>query len=148
MAKDEAPLPRLWRGRRRVRLKKLRHENNTKTGRAGDVSCLHCNILYFRRRLVVVFDYDDWSRYKLLGYLGGNKTGAIVYNVFHHKGVAILIVIIALILKLVLIFFDPDVFVILGTALFGHSSMDRFFGYGLKYENGFKFTHLGEIGKK
>ncbi|HZJ19645.1 MAG TPA: DUF4260 family protein [Pricia sp.] len=24
--------------------------------------------------------------------------------------------------------------------------MDRIFGYGLKYNKGFKFTHLGEIG--
>lgn len=35
-----------------------------------------------------------------------------------------------------------------GIIIFGHASFDRFFGYGLKYENGFKFTHLGEIGKK
>ena len=99
----------------------------------------------------------DWWWYLLMligpdismvGYLGGNKTGAILYNVFHHKGVGILIVILALILKLVLLFFSPDVFVLIGITLFGHSSMDRVFGYGLKYENGFKFTHLGEIGKK
>lgn len=31
--------------------------------------------------------------------------------------------------------------------LFSHSAMDRIFGYGLKHENGFKFTHLREIGK-
>ena len=43
---------------------------------------------------------------------------------------------------------DKDWLINLGIILFGHSSMDRFFGYGLKYENGFKFTHLGEIGKK
>jgi len=32
--------------------------------------------------------------------------------------------------------------------LFGHSSMDRIFGYGLKTNQGFKFTHLGTIGNK
>jgi len=32
--------------------------------------------------------------------------------------------------------------------MFGHSSMDRMFGYGLKTEEGFKYTHLGMIGKK
>jgi len=26
--------------------------------------------------------------------------------------------------------------------------MDRFFGYGLKLTEGFKFTHLGMIGQK
>jgi hypothetical protein len=34
-----------------------------------------------------------------------------------------------------------------GIILFGHSSMDRMFSYGLKTFQGFKFTHLGEIGK-
>lgn len=29
---------------------------------------------------------------------------------------------------------------------FPHAAMDRIFGYGLKYEKGFKYTHLGEIG--
>ncbi|PWT99714.1 MAG: DUF4260 domain-containing protein, partial [Bacteroidetes bacterium] len=36
---------------------------------------------------------------------------------------------------------------LIGTILWSHSCMDRIFGYGLKYENGFKFTHLGVIGK-
>ncbi|MEO6611453.1 MAG: DUF4260 family protein [Chitinophagaceae bacterium] len=30
----------------------------------------------------------------------------------------------------------------------GHSSMDRMFGYGLKTNEGFKYTHLGMIGKE
>ena len=37
---------------------------------------------------------------------------------------------------------------IAGIILFGHSSMDRIFGYGLKQFLGFKYTHLGLIGKK
>ena len=37
---------------------------------------------------------------------------------------------------------------IAGIILFGHSSMDRMFGYGLKLKEGFKYTHLGMIGKK
>ncbi|HAJ82706.1 MAG TPA: DUF4260 domain-containing protein, partial [Zunongwangia profunda] len=31
--------------------------------------------------------------------------------------------------------------------LFGHSAMDRIFGYGLKYEDNFKNTHMGWFGK-
>jgi hypothetical protein len=34
-----------------------------------------------------------------------------------------------------------------GMILFGHSSMDRGMGYGLKYVSGFQDTHLGRIGK-
>ncbi|RXK61521.1 DUF4260 family protein [Lacibacter luteus] len=84
----------------------------------------------------------------MLGYLAGNKTGAILYNIFHHKAIAILVIAVSLVLKLQFPFFDSDPFIQAGIVLFGHSSMDRVFGYGLKYENGFKFTHLGEIGKK
>jgi hypothetical protein len=34
-----------------------------------------------------------------------------------------------------------------GLILFGHSSMDRVMGYGLKYPDAFQHTHLGMIGK-
>jgi hypothetical protein len=32
-----------------------------------------------------------------------------------------------------------------GVILFGHSSMDRIFGYGLKYSDSFQHTHLGML---
>ena len=76
----------------------------------------------------------------MIGYLGGNKTGAFVYNLFHHKGVAVLIIVAGFILSI-------EWLVMTGIILFGHSSMDRFFGYGLKMEQGFKYTHLGIIGR-
>jgi hypothetical protein len=77
----------------------------------------------------------------MLGYLGGNKIGAACYNLFHHKGVAIAVFIAGLLL--------PDIFLqVIGIVLFGHASMDRMFGYGLKTEEGFKYTHLGIIGKQ
>ena len=84
----------------------------------------------------------------MIGYLAGNKIGAWLYNIFHHKAVALIIFMIGLLVELP---GDPHVrvsIINIGIVLFGHSSMDRFFGYGLKYKNGFKFTHLGEIGKR
>lgn len=75
------------------------------------------------------------------GYLAGNKVGAVCYNLFHHKGIAVAIILTGLLLPYVLI-------QIIGIVLFGHSSMDRLFGYGLKTEEGFKYTHLGIIGKQ
>jgi Domain of unknown function (DUF4260) len=76
----------------------------------------------------------------MLGYLAGNKTGAVCYNFFHHKAVAVIVLLTGITM--------PDRLVlIIGLALFGHSSMDRMFGYGLKTFEGFKFTHLGTIGK-
>jgi hypothetical protein len=78
----------------------------------------------------------------MLGYLAGNKIGAWSYNLFHHKAIAVIIFILGVWIL------NINWIMLIGIVLFGHSSMDRFFGYGLKYENGFKFTHLGEIGKK
>jgi hypothetical protein len=102
----------------------------------------------------------DWWWYTLMflgpdvsmiGYLINNKVGAWSYNLFHHKGIAIVILGIWLIMSLPHVAFvsaDIDQLIYISIVILGHSSMDRFFGYGLKYENGFKFTHLGEIGKK
>jgi len=72
----------------------------------------------------------------MIGYAGGNKIGAASYNLFHHKAIAIVIFIIGLYLKF-------DLLELTGIILFGHSSMDRMLGYGLKLEKGFKYTHLG-----
>ena len=76
-----------------------------------------------------------------LGYVAGNRMGAICYNLFHHKGVAIAVFITGLVLK-------SEWPQIAGIVLFGHSSMYRIFGYGLKLNEGFKYTHLGMIGKR
>ncbi len=76
----------------------------------------------------------------MVGYAFGNKTGAIMYNFFHHKGLGIILIIIGF-------YWHISPIYITGVIIFGHSSLDRLFGYGLKYFTGFKFTHLGEIGK-
>lgn len=75
-----------------------------------------------------------------IGYAFGNKAGAWIYNIAHHRGLALLI-------YLTGIYLANDILLLTGIMLFSHSCMDRAFGYGLKYEKGFKFTHLGEIGK-
>jgi hypothetical protein len=77
----------------------------------------------------------------MIGYLAGNKVGATTYNLFHHKGIAIALFAIGLAV-------NNNLLQIIGIILFGHSSMDRMFGYGLKLNEGFKYTHLGIIGKK
>ena len=76
----------------------------------------------------------------MIGYLNGNKTGAFMYNLFHHKGVALIVAAVGFSL-------NNNWLLFAGLILFAHSAMDRVLGYGLKYEKGFKFTHLGEIGK-
>jgi hypothetical protein len=77
----------------------------------------------------------------MLGYLVSNKVGAVSYNIFHHKAIALIILVVGYYLL-------NDYLLLTGIILFGHSSMDRVMGYGLKYFKGFSFTHLGTIGKE
>ena len=76
----------------------------------------------------------------MIGYAIGNKTGAIVYNIFHHKALAIAVYVIGC-------YQQNEILQLIGIILFAHASMDRMLGYGLKTFQGFKYTHLGEIGK-
>jgi hypothetical protein len=76
----------------------------------------------------------------MLGYAVNTRVGAAGYNIFHHKGVAIAIYIAGA-------WMHNDWLLLTGVILFGHSSMDRIFGYGLKYNDSFQHTHLGMIGK-
>ncbi|SKB59674.1 protein of unknown function [Salegentibacter holothuriorum] len=85
---------------------------------------------------LVLFFTPDFG---MLGYLFNNEIGAFIYNLFHHKGLAILIWFLGFYLQ-------NEVFQLIGVILFSHAAFDRILGYGLKYEKGFKFTHLGEIG--
>ncbi len=77
----------------------------------------------------------------MIGYLVSNRVGAFGYNIVHHKGIALITYVTG-------IYVHNELLQLTGIILFGHSSMDRMLGYGLKYETGFTFTHLGEIGKK
>ena len=72
----------------------------------------------------------------MLGYIINKKTGAFIYNLFHHKAVAIVIAAMGF-------FTNSHIEMLVGILLFTHSSFDRIMGYGLKYEDDFKHTHLG-----
>lgn len=76
----------------------------------------------------------------MLGYLVNTKAGAASYNLFHHKGLAILLAISGY-------YFHYDILTSIGILLFAHASFDRIWGYGLKYADSFSNTHLGRIGK-
>jgi hypothetical protein len=76
----------------------------------------------------------------MLGYLVNPNVGAMSYNLLHHKGVAILVYFAGYFLVI-------HELTLFGIVLFGHSSFDRIFGYGLKFFNNFKHTHLGWIGE-
>jgi hypothetical protein len=77
----------------------------------------------------------------MVGYLMNSRIGAALYNMVHHKGIAALCWLLGMYLQQVELQFA-------GLVLYGHSSFDRLCGYGLKYADDFKHTHLGWIGKK
>jgi hypothetical protein len=76
----------------------------------------------------------------MLGYMGGPRTGAAVYNLGHTWLLPGLLGIVALL---------AGVTVAGSIALiwFGHIGVDRLLGYGLKLPTGFQDTHLGRIGR-
>ena len=76
----------------------------------------------------------------MLGYLANPQAGAWTYNLVHHKGMAVAVYILGVLLGIPWLMFA-------GTLLLGHSSLDRVFGYGLKYPDAFQNTHLGRIGR-
>ena len=86
---------------------------------------------------VILFLVPDLS---FAGYLAGPKAGAIIYNAAHaYLGpMALMTAGLAggepLTLSIAMIWL-------------AHIGFDRALGFGLKYEAGFAFTHLGRIGK-
>jgi hypothetical protein len=98
--------------------------------------------------LFTQLDYG-WGWYALLflapdlsmaGYLANPRLGAWTYNLIHHKGLAVALYILGFV-------FSVQWWMLTGTILLGHSSLDRVFGYGLKYPDAFQNTHLGRIGR-
>lgn len=119
--------------------------------RIEELAMFALSLLLFNQQTLLLFNQQTFAWWwfpvlilvpdiGMLGYAFGDKIGAYAYNFFHHKGVAILIFAVGWWLA-------NDYVLLSGIILFGHASMDRIFDYGLKYEKGFKFTHLGEIGK-
>src|SRR4051794_26016979 len=81
--------------------------------------------------LPVAFSWWTWLLLFLLpdisiiGYAINNKAGAICYNLFHHRSIAVLCFIAGFLLKNISL-------QLAGLLLFSHSSFDRMLGYGLK----------------
>jgi len=86
----------------------------------------------------IVFLSPDIS---MLGYLINTTTGAYSYNLFHHKMVAVVFILAGFAGGNAIVLF-------VGYLLYGHASFDRMMGYGLKYADSFKHTHLGMLNNK
>jgi hypothetical protein len=75
-----------------------------------------------------------------LAYLAGSRLGAIVYNAVHSYMAPVVLLTTGFALEWPLLLSIAMIWL-------AHIGMDRALGYGLKYEAGFGFTHLGRIGR-
>lgn len=76
----------------------------------------------------------------MLGYVGGRKLGAAAYNFAHSYLFALPVLAFGVIAH-------QPLAVTAGLIWTAHIGFDRALGYGLKYGDGFGFTHLGLKGR-
>ena len=74
----------------------------------------------------------------MVGYLVNNQVGSIVYNLGHTYVLPLLLGVFSLL-------FEAPLGLQLALIWLAHIGMDRTVGYGLKYEDGFKETHLSRV---
>ncbi|MDO8269447.1 MAG: DUF4260 domain-containing protein [Candidatus Levybacteria bacterium] len=74
----------------------------------------------------------------MIGYFKNKKIGSITYNIVHNFFTAFLIITFGFVMNQILI-------QQLGIIMLAHVGMDRVFGYGLKYPDSFKKTHIQKL---
>ncbi|MFZ4453918.1 DUF4260 domain-containing protein [Salibacterium aidingense] len=74
----------------------------------------------------------------MIGYMGNDKVGAVVYNIFHTYILSIGVAAAGM------VFSFPAVLAV-GLIWSAHIGMDRMIGFGLKYPESFKDTHLNRV---
>lgn len=119
-------------------------------------SCSMKNLIRLEELALVLFaiflftslDYARWLILVLfftpdpifIAYAAGPMVGGITYDLLHHRGLLIGLYMLGALLNIQLM-------QLVGLVFFDHSSLDRVFGYGLKYLDAFNHTHLGMVGK-
>lgn len=112
--------------------------------RAEGLALLGCAAaLYWRvggdwKQFAILFLAPDIS---FLGYLAGPRAGAAAYNTAHATLLPLALAAAGLALSLPLA-------AQIALIWLAHIGFDRALGYGLKYERGFGFTHLGHRAQK
>lgn len=85
--------------------------------------------------LALLFFVPDVS---MFGYVRGTQTGAALYNLAHSTFIALPLAVIGYI-------GDINLLLAIGLIWLAHIGFDRVLGYGLKYPEGFKQTHLARV---
>jgi hypothetical protein len=74
----------------------------------------------------------------MLGYLVNLRGGALIYNLGHTYTTPAVVLILSWLLQ-------SDGLLAVGLIWCAHIGFDRMIGYGLKYDSGFKDTHLQKV---
>lgn len=77
----------------------------------------------------------------MAGYIRSTQTGALLYNLGHSYFLPTLLALCAW-------RSDRPLLLAIGLIWLAHIGMDRTLGYGLKYDDDFKHTHLGSLYKQ
>lgn len=91
-------------------------------------------------------DWKTFARFFLapdlmfFGFLAGARVGAISYNFSHSYNGAVVCLIASQL-------FASSLLLTIGIIWCAHIGFDRALGCGLKYATGFKYNHLGHIGR-
>jgi hypothetical protein len=84
---------------------------------------------------ILLFLVPDLS---FLAYFAGRKTGSIIYNIVHSC-------VLPFILFMIGLLYDHALTMQIAVIWFAHIGTDRLVGYGLKYPNDFKTSHLSRV---
>jgi len=124
-------------------------ETGTATGGVRILLRLEGVVLFAGMTLLYGLWEGSWWVYAILflapdlsfaAYFAGPKAGAIVYNAAHSYLAPVGLMTVGLAMAALLT-------LSLAMIWLAHIGIDRALGYGLKYQAGFAFTHLGRIGK-
>lgn len=74
----------------------------------------------------------------MVGYLKNPDTGAKIYNLGHN-------LIFPVFLSFIFLFTHTPLLLVIAIFWFAHIFMDRAMGYGLKYPDEFKHTHIQNL---
>ena len=75
----------------------------------------------------------------IMFYMINKRVGSICYNIIHTYSIPIIGILINS------LFFKMDFINIISLTFIAHISMDRFIGFGLKYPDDFKVTHIQNL---
>ena len=100
--------------------------------------CVFAIYIYLDYSILLFFLLLFVPDISMIGYVINTKIGASLYNIGHHFSLPTILLTISIV-------FNSSTVLLIALIWIAHIVMDRALGYGLKYANDFKNTHLQKI---